>query len=110
MSLLPYHPYLFSPTFYLFPLTPILSLLLLPDTSKYAANHHLAAELAETAEPTMGAAVNIFRRSTYPGDDCTPAVIKAGNLVQFFMGAPILNTAADLGAAAHRMRLLLTNY
>ena len=47
--------------------------------------------------------------NTYPGEQCTPAVTKASNLVQAFIGAPILVDAADLGAVAHRVRLFWTN-
>ena len=47
--------------------------------------------------------------NTYPGETCTPAVIKAGELVQAFLGAPILVDGANLGAAAHRVRLFWTN-
>ena len=47
--------------------------------------------------------------NTYPGEKCTPAVIKASDLVQAFIGAPVLIDAADLGAAAHRVRLFWTN-
>ena len=47
--------------------------------------------------------------NTYPGEQYPPAVIQAGNLVQAFLGAPILVDAADLGAAAHRVRLFWTN-
>ena len=47
--------------------------------------------------------------NTYPGERCTPAVQKANDLVQSFLGAPVLVDAADLGAAAHRVRLFWTN-
>ena len=47
--------------------------------------------------------------NTYPGEDCTPAVAKAGELVQAFLGAPVLVDGANLGAAAHRVRLFWTN-
>ena len=47
--------------------------------------------------------------NTYPGEKCTPAVIKASDLVQAFIGAPVLIDAAELGAAAHRVRLFWTN-
>ena len=47
--------------------------------------------------------------NTYPGEQCTPAVTKASNLVQAFIGAPILVDAADLGAAAHHVKLFWTN-
>ena len=64
--------------------------------------------------------VNFFQReqqssmvyileNTYPGGNSTPAVKKAGELVQAFLGAPIIIDAADLGAAAHRVRLFWTN-
>ena len=64
--------------------------------------------------------VNFFQReqatpvvyvleNTFPGERCTPAVQKANDLVQSFLGAPILIDAADLGAAAHRVRLFWTN-
>ena len=47
--------------------------------------------------------------NTYPGKNCTPAVNKASGLVQAFLGAPILIDGANLGAAAHRVRLFWTN-
>ena len=64
--------------------------------------------------------VNFFQReqaspmiyileNTYPGARVTPAVKKAGDLVQAFIGAPVIIDAADLGAAAHRVRLFWTN-
>ena len=51
--------------------------------------------------------VNFFQReqatpvvyvleNTFPGERCTPAVQKANDLVQSFLGAPILIDAADL--------------
>ena len=43
--------------------------------------------------------------NTYPGERCTPAVQNAANLVESFIGAPVVVDAADLGAAAHRVRL-----
>ena len=57
--------------------------------------------------------VNFFQReqaspivylleNTFPGERCTLAVQKANDLVQSFLGAPVLIDAADLGAAAHR--------
>ena len=48
--------------------------------------------------------------NTYPGEQTTRAVLKAGNLVQAFIGAPVLLDGADLGAAAHRLRLFWTNF
>ena len=64
--------------------------------------------------------VNFFQReqtlpliyileNTYPRENYTPAVHKAGNLVQAFLGAPILIDGANMGAAAHRVRLFWTN-
>ena len=47
--------------------------------------------------------------NTYPGEACTAVVTRAGKLVQSFVGAPILIDAADLGAAAHRVRLFWSN-
>ena len=47
--------------------------------------------------------------NTNPGEHCTPAVNKAGDLVQAFLGAPILIDGANMGAAAHRVRLFWTN-
>ena len=47
--------------------------------------------------------------NTYPGEHCTPAINKAGDLVQAFRGAPILIDGANLGAGAHRVRLFWTN-
>ena len=47
--------------------------------------------------------------NTYPGETCTPTVTKAGELVQAFLGAPILVDGANLGSAAHRVRLFWTN-
>ena len=47
--------------------------------------------------------------NTYPEENCTPAVAKAGDLVEAFLGAPVLVDGANLGAAAHRVRLLWTN-
>ena len=46
---------------------------------------------------------------TYPGENCTPAVNKAGDLVQALLGASILIDGANMGAAAHRVRLFWTN-
>ena len=43
--------------------------------------------------------------NTYPGEKLTTVVKKAGELVQAFVGAPVVVDAADLGAAAHRVRL-----
>ena len=64
--------------------------------------------------------VNFFQReqatpvvyileNTFPGERCAPAVQRANELVQSFLGAPILIDGADLGAAAHRVRLFWTN-
>ena len=64
--------------------------------------------------------VNFFQReqaipliylleNTFPGETCTTAVKKASELVQSFLGAPVIIDAADLGAAAHRVRLFWTN-
>ena len=47
--------------------------------------------------------------NTYPRERCTPAVSKVGELVQAFLGAPILIDGVDLGAAAHRVRMFWTN-
>ena len=47
--------------------------------------------------------------NTFPGELCTAEVNRAGKLVQSFIGAPLLIDAADLGAAAHRVRLFWTN-
>ena len=47
--------------------------------------------------------------NTYPGEQCTAAVTKASNLVQAFIGAPVVVDAGDLGAATHRVRLFWTN-
>ena len=47
--------------------------------------------------------------NTFPRDKCTPAVQKANDLVQSFIGAPVIIDAADLGAAAHCVRLFWTN-
>ena len=47
--------------------------------------------------------------NTYPGERCSPAVIKANNLVQAFIGAPVLIDAAGVGSAAHRVRLFWSN-
>ena len=47
--------------------------------------------------------------NTYPGENCTPAVNKAGDLVQALLGASILIDGANMGAAAHRVRLFWTN-
>ena len=41
--------------------------------------------------------------NTYPGEKFTEAVKKAGDLVQAFVGAPVVIDAVDLGAAAHRV-------
>ena len=64
--------------------------------------------------------VNFFQReqaspmvyileNTHPGERVTRAVQSAGNLVQAFIGAPVVIDAADLGAAAHRVRLFWSN-
>ena len=34
--------------------------------------------------------------NTYPGEKCTPAMTKAGELVQAFIGAPVVIDATDL--------------
>ena len=47
--------------------------------------------------------------NTYPRERCSKAVRKASELVQAFIGAPVLINAADLGAAAHRVRLFWSN-
>ena len=47
--------------------------------------------------------------NAYLGEMCTDAVRQAGDLVQAFIGAPILLDAAQLGAAAHCVRLFWTN-
>ena len=43
--------------------------------------------------------------NTYPRENCTRAVTEAAELVQGFLGTPILIDAADLGSVAHRVRL-----
>lgn len=48
--------------------------------------------------------------NTYPREENTAAVVKACQLVQSFIGAPVFIDASDLGAAAHRVRLLWTNF
>ena len=64
--------------------------------------------------------VNFFQReqadpmvyileNTHPREEVTKAVKKAGELVQAFIGAPVLIDAADLGVAAHRVRLFWSN-
>ena len=64
--------------------------------------------------------VNFFQReqatpivylleNTFPRERRTPALQKANDLVQLFLGTPVLIDAADLGAAAHRVRLFWTN-
>ena len=50
-------------------------------------------------------AILYILENTHPGERCPLAVTKAGNLVQAFLGAPIVVDAADLGAATHRVRL-----
>ena len=47
--------------------------------------------------------------NTYPGEKCTVAVRKAGELGQAFVGALVIVDAAHLGSAAHRVRLFWTN-
>ena len=47
--------------------------------------------------------------NTYPGERCTTAVQKANDLVQAFIGAPVVVDGADLGGAAHRVRLFWSN-
>ena len=47
--------------------------------------------------------------NTYPGKKCTDAVRRASNLVEAFIGAPVVVDGANLGAAAHRVRLFWTN-
>ena len=60
--------------------------------------------------------VNFFQReqaspmvyileNTHPREKVTRAVQSAGNLIHAFIGAPVVIDAADLGAAAHRVRL-----
>ena len=64
--------------------------------------------------------VNFFQReqaspmvyileNTHPGEKVTTVVRSAGNLVQAFIGAPVVIDAADLGAATHRVRLFWSN-
>ena len=47
--------------------------------------------------------------NTYLGEQRTPAVTKAGELVQAFLGAPIFVDVAALGAAAYLVRLFWIN-
>ena len=47
--------------------------------------------------------------NTYPGEKFSTAVQNAANLVESFIGAPVIVDAADLGSAAHRVRLFWTN-
>ena len=47
--------------------------------------------------------------NTYPGERCTTAVQNAANLVESSIGAPVVVDAANMGAAAHRVRLFWTN-
>ena len=47
--------------------------------------------------------------NTYPGKQCTPAVTKAREVVQAFLGAPILVDAADIDTTTHSVRLFWTN-
>ena len=47
--------------------------------------------------------------NTYRGERCTTAVQNAANLVEIFIGAPVLVDAADLGAATQCVRLFWTN-
>ena len=49
-------------------------------------------------------------KNTYPGERFTTAVEKAQDLVQGFLGAPILLDAADMGSVAHRVRLYRQNF
>ena len=44
--------------------------------------------------------------NTYPGRKCTPAVKKASELVQAFIGAPVIINAVDMGAAACKKNYL----
>ena len=64
--------------------------------------------------------VNFFQReqaapllyileNTYPGEQFTDAVRNAGDLVQAFIGAQVIMDGADLGGAAHRVRLFWSN-
>lgn len=49
--------------------------------------------------------------NTLQGEKCTNYVLKAGNLVESFVGGrTVLVDAAGLGAAAHRVRLFRTNF
>ena len=48
-------------------------------------------------------------QNIYPGEVCTSEVTKAGKLVQTLLGEPTLIDGADLGAAAHRVRLFWRN-
>lgn len=50
-----------------------------------------------------------FLENIYVGEKCTDAFTKAVDLVLAFLGAPILVDGADLGVAAHRVRLFWTN-
>ena len=49
--------------------------------------------------------------NTWPGmPGQYPVIDKAAELVESFLGAPIVMDAADLGSAAHRVRLFWTNW
>ena len=69
----------------------------------------------------MVAIINFFQReqtspliyileNTYPGERYSKAVQNAQNLVQGFLGAPILLDAANMGSVAHRVRLYWQNF
>ena len=47
--------------------------------------------------------------NTYPGERLSKAVKVATDLVQSSIGAPVLVDAADMGSAAHRVRLFWSN-
>ena len=46
----------------------------------------------------------------YPGRTCTHAMQNTSNMVQGFIGAPVLIDAADVGSAAHRVREYWSNF
>ena len=47
----------------------------------------------------------IYNMNIYPREVCTSEVTKVGKLVQTLLGEPTLIDGANLGAAAHRVRL-----
>lgn len=72
------------------------------------ANNKVPWTRASNISTTSSASPLLYNLvNTYQREHCTTAVVKAGNMVQVFLGAPVLVDASDLGAAAHRVHLCI---